>query len=478
MRHFWLTLLNIPTIAAAIALGLFTQGFAAEVPSSSGPDLTMFTSPGTHPNDLPAISEMPVADLSTPNAAQPSAGNSKNIPLSNPSIALQRSESTSQSNASTSPSRVSTTSSGASRNPIAQSDEPIHRGEFAESSPLPMMDQGFVRSEQLENVARQADRHTRHGYELAGRGAFFAARAEFLTALRLVSEGLDTEQRTNIHSHSLAVGLTAIKEAENFLPHDSRLEADLDIPRIIDAHNTPVLKDNTQGVTPMVALKCYLTFAQEQLAAATGHEVAGSIALQGLGKLHASVASGKNVRILAAEPKAVVYYQAALLVDAKNYMAANDLGVLFARCGNYPEAKMMLEYSLSVHGQAAGWQNLSVVYQQLGQPGLASQAMQQASIIRQMEWTQRRKMQLPIQDKVQWVDQATFAKTSTNTPSSPEAVQPSASNVAAQSTTRSAASTSTSASASPSTPASTSATPAAASPSVSWFPWGTQSDRK
>ena len=39
----------------------------------------------------------------------------------------------------------------------------------------------------------------------------------------------------------------------------------------------------------------------------------------------------------AAEPKAMVFYQAALLVMPRNSMAANDLGVLLARSGYFAE---------------------------------------------------------------------------------------------------------------------------------------------
>ena len=63
-------------------------------------------------------------------------------------------------------------------------------------SPLATAEPNQSRSEQLEQVAQQADRQTRHGFELAGRGAYFAARSEFIGALRLVAEGLDTEQKT------------------------------------------------------------------------------------------------------------------------------------------------------------------------------------------------------------------------------------------------------------------------------------------
>ena len=242
------------------------------------------------------------------------------------------------------------------------------------------------RSEQLEGIARQSDRHVRHGFELAGKGAYFAARAEFVAALRLLAQGLDAEYQTNVHSQSLAAGLTALEEAEDFIPKGSHLEADLDMPGLIANHRTPVLKDaDARTVAPMLALRCYFTFAQEQLAAAARHEIAGAMALHALGKLHSAYARHKTIRVGAAEPKAMTFYQAAMLVFPRNYMAANDLGVLLAQAGAWPEARAALEHSLSIRGQSAGWHNLAVVYQQLGQNDLAGRANWQAETARRAE---------------------------------------------------------------------------------------------
>ena len=290
---------------------------------------------------------------------------------------------------------------------------------------------------QLEQVAQQADRQTRHGFELAGRGAYFAARSEFIGALRLVAEGLDSEGKatasanvssasgqtaaTNVHCRALAAALTAMKEAEDFLPGGSRLEADLDLPAIVAAHATPVLKDNAAKMTPLTALRCYLTFAQEQFAAAAGREVAGSMALHALGKLHAALAQKKGTPIVAPESKAMVFYQAALLVYPKNYMAANDLGVLLAQCGRYGDARAMLQRSVALCPQSTGWRNLAVVYRQLGQAALAQRAAAQSEQFRQSELARRQTSPAAGNGLVQWVDPQTFAQSSTSTPNSPGA---------------------------------------------------------
>jgi tetratricopeptide (TPR) repeat protein len=282
-----------------------------------------------------------------------------------------------------------------------------------EGTPLPPSAASTVRSEQLENIAGQADRQIRHGFELAGRGAYFAARAEFIAALRLLAQGLDAEQQTALHSQSLAAGLTALKEAEDFLPKGTHIEADLDLSAIIGSHRTPALKDaNLKALAPLSALQCYFTFAQEQLAAAAGQEVAGSMALRGLGKLHTSLAGNRAMHVRAGEPKAMSFFQAALLVCPQNYMAANDLGVLLAQCGNYAQARGALEHSLSICPQATGWHNLAVVYQRLGQVELARRADWQAEVARRAEAPRASAKQGPSPQSVRWVDPQMFAQAS------------------------------------------------------------------
>ncbi len=87
----------------------------------------------------------------------------------------------------------------------------------------------------------------------------------------------------------------------------------------------------------------------------------------------------------------MVFFQAAMLAYPENFMAANDLGVLLAQCGNYADARAMLEHSLS----------LSPAIGHLAQPGrrvrptgpdvaLARRADQQAAMLQQAEVARRR----------------------------------------------------------------------------------------
>ena len=267
------------------------------------------------------------------------------------------------------------------------------------------------RSEQMENLAKQADRQIIHGFELANREAYFAARAEFTAALRLIAQGLDAEHRTTAHSGALSAGLTAMKEAQDFFPTGTRTEADLDLPALVGSHRTPVLKNAPAGeLRPMSATKSYLTFAQEQLAAAAGREVSGSMALYAMGKLHATLARQKTLEVRAAEPKAVAFLQAALLAYPNNAMASNELGVLMAHCESYAAARSALEHSASIYPAPENLTNLAIVYQQMGEQRLAGVTYQRAEMARRAEAVRMKGSQNSAGGLVQWVSPQALAQ--------------------------------------------------------------------
>jgi tetratricopeptide (TPR) repeat protein len=296
--------------------------------------------------------------------------------------------------------------------PQARPSGAIHGADW-QSAPRHWQDASGTRSEQLEKMARQADRQIRHGFDLANRGAYYAARAEFTAALRLIAQGLDAEEQATVHSRALGAAWTAMREAQDFIPAGARLESELDMPAIVGSHRTELLKRaSTEELRPLAALQRYLTFTQEQLSVAAGHEVAGSIALCALGKLHAAMAAQRSLDVVAAEPKAVAFFQASLLVEPQNYMAANELGVFRARCGDYAEARRMLEYSTAVHRTALGLNNLAAVYEQMGDRTLAESARQQAEAAARSEAGVPGNVPRPANSLVQWVAPAVMAQAS------------------------------------------------------------------
>ncbi len=271
----------------------------------------------------------------------------------------------------------------------------------------------YVRSEAMERISIQSDQQVRHGFELASRGAYFAARAEFTAALRLIAQGLDNDQNTTLHSQALSAALIAMKEAQDFIPPGGKLEGELHLPPIVAAHSTPVLKNvPAEQLQAMRALKEYHNFAQAELVLAAGHEVSGSMALGALGKMYSALASRPIPEIVAPAAKAIVFFQAAMLVCPKNYMAANDLGVLLAHNGDYLGARRLLEHSVLIYRCPENLSNLSVVYRQVGEPRLAELAGEKAQVAQTVEIARQKNASLAAGGQVQWVDPAALAQQS------------------------------------------------------------------
>jgi polysaccharide export outer membrane protein len=228
-------------------------------------------------------------------------------------------------------------------------------------------DRRATRSAVVEQAAREADEHTRRGMELAGRGAAFSARAEFYRALRLVAEALDLDQQTQTHRQALDTALIAMEETRDFAAWTARPDVTFDVAAVAAGHRTPVLHGlDVAAMSPLEAIKRYLTHAQAQLAAAIGEEIAGSMALDGLGKLHAANGPACLAAFSPARPKAMAFYQAALLVSPQNYLAANDLGALLAQSGRWEDARATLEHSLAICRHEVGERNLAIVLRPLG----------------------------------------------------------------------------------------------------------------
>jgi tetratricopeptide (TPR) repeat protein len=124
----------------------------------------------------------------------------------------------------------------------------------------------------------------------------------------------------------------------------------------------------------------YLTYAQEQLAGAVGDIPQGSAALFGLGKVYSVPAAAHGPKDLTGGAKAVTFYQAALMVDGRNFMAANELGVALVQFGRLPEARAAFLHALSISSQPVVWQNLASLHQIMGENKLAEQARQSATL--------------------------------------------------------------------------------------------------
>jgi tetratricopeptide (TPR) repeat protein len=236
-------------------------------------------------------------------------------------------------------------------------------------------------SPELDAVNQRAEQTVRWAFNRAERGALYSARAQFAEALRSIAEALDVQRNTAAHTRALSAGLRALDEVNDFVARDVRSQADMNLRLVVDAHHTPVLKNRSlEGVTLATAQRMYLTYAQEQLAAAGGDQSVSSLALYGMGKVCTAPAALHGPRGKLDEGKAVVFYQSALIVDTQNFMAANELGVLLTKFGRWDDARNALEHAVAASGTPTSWRNLAMVCDRMGDQPKAVAARHQADL--------------------------------------------------------------------------------------------------
>lgn len=258
----------------------------------------------------------------------------------------------------------------------------------------------------MQPVADQAAAMSRRAYQMAQKGMLFTARNELVQSLRLVAQALDVQQRTDRHTAALSAGLTALEEADDFAPQAGREATVIDVAMIARGHRTQLLKE-ARGVSPVVAQQQYFNFAQQQLADAVAGERAASQSLFTLGKIQMALAGQSAEPQSLYGPRAMVFHQAALAVDGRNYLAANELGVLLARYGQLTDARRALLHSVSLRSHAPGWHNLAIVHERLGETELARLAENERQLLAQRPTPPAA---APVDEKaIEWVDARTFA---------------------------------------------------------------------
>jgi tetratricopeptide (TPR) repeat protein len=274
----------------------------------------------------------------------------------------------------------------------------------------------------LAMIAPQAQAHIDYALNLAERGAVQSAQAEFIMALDLIADSLDADMRdaTRAHARAVQAGLIAIEESKDFVPADTPHDIAINLSQLAATHQTPVLKNiDLARMTRAEALQGYHSYATQQLAFAGGRSTIASSALYGLGRAASVSAAGASCRNPLGAPNAMAFYQAALLVDPQNYLAANELGVLLARYGDLESAAGQLVNSLSIKPQVETWHNLAVVYKRMGQSAKAEQAEQQRAKLlaapRDSVAAAGNPGDLGSRPVLRWVDADTFAASSPQT---------------------------------------------------------------
>lgn len=229
--------------------------------------------------------------------------------------------------------------------------------------------------EVMAPVAQQVYELTRQGFDLAERGATYAARKQLEQALLITARALDAYEQGDRHSTMIAHAWRALEEASEFTAEHAPHEAAVSVPHLVEVHRTPILKsEHLSNMSSVVAAQRYYGYAQEQLAAAVAGVPAASGALYGLGKLEGELANDKKQNEQRHTAQAMVFHQAALLVDSRNYLAGNELGVLLARAGAWTAARDVLTQSVMLKSDPSAWHNLAIVHDNLGESQLADLA--------------------------------------------------------------------------------------------------------
>jgi tetratricopeptide (TPR) repeat protein len=268
-------------------------------------------------------------------------------------------------------------------------------------------------------IAPQARAHIDYALNLAERGAVKSAQAEFIAALDLIADALDADTRNTERAHARAIqaGMTAIEETGDFVPSDTPHNVIINLAQLAATHHTPVLKNiDVSRMTRAEALQRYHTYATQQLAFGGGHSAIASSALYGLGRAECVTAAGASIRRPLGAPNAMAVYQAALLVDSQNYMAANELGVLMVRFGDLPGAADQLEHSISIKPRVETWHNLATTYERMGQTEKAQQAEHERQKLLAAPRTNavaNDSTDLGARTNLRWIDTDTFAATAT-----------------------------------------------------------------
>ena len=254
-------------------------------------------------------------------------------------------------------------------------------------------------------------RRIRYAYGLARKGATFTANAELLRALQMTAEGLDERDQRATHSAALVRAMRAMKEAEDFVKSSSAIDATLDWEQIIAGHRTPVLRHAShEQLTSVKAMQAYFAYAADQLAEALRGAPQVADALYGLGRLQPMLAKGSAAAPKLRSARAIVYYQVALSLEPKHALAANELGVLFARLGRWNEAKSALLRAVSTRPTPEMWHNLATVHRRLGEERLAELAQAEQKYLQPADRVSRR-------PKIEWVGEDVFRRQSGLTPS-------------------------------------------------------------
>lgn len=253
-------------------------------------------------------------------------------------------------------------------------------------------------------ISQRADQQIEQGVSLADRGALFAGRAKVIQALRIIARAMDAETQTDQFTEALTDGFNALEEAKDFSTSEMKPTSRPNLEYIIRSHRSPVFQ-HASAKSTIHALQAYHAYAADKLSVACGKNRTSSKAMFTLAKIDMLIAGDQDSEL--SGPRTMTFFQVALSADPKNSSAANELGVRFAKFGQYQDAKNALSHCVELEPtNVIAWQNLAKVHQFLGETELADAAIHEMNLAKSLKKDRPSSQQLSIQ----WVSPQEFSR--------------------------------------------------------------------
>ncbi len=232
-------------------------------------------------------------------------------------------------------------------------------------------------------IGSRLSEHVKRCESLLGRGAFCSAREEAETASMLLYRHIDLHDNLFRCEPAVQSANQALREAEDFLVTLRSTADGESLRRLVNAHETPVLKNkNLTGMSPLTAAQHYRQFAEAKLVeAAQGHPWASEL-LYTVGRTYQAEAEANSSRVDVLRMKAMAHYLASRTTLPSNAVTCNQLGYLLLQMDRNEEAREALVAAVTIKQDEASLSNLAEASRRLGDTQTVAWAAQSVAAIR------------------------------------------------------------------------------------------------
>lgn len=217
-------------------------------------------------------------------------------------------------------------------------------------------------------VGEDLKNHLRRCEELLSRKAYLSAREESTQAIIQLVRVLDLRQNRFTCEPAWAQAQQALRESQEFTSLE-RIANDAELfTRLIQAHETPVLRDaNVAEMTPLAAAQHYRAYAEKRLVEASlGHPWFSEL-YYCMGRSLQSQAESSQRHSEALLQQALTFYRASCTIQPSNATNANQLGYVLLRMDRPTEALEQLSEVVRLPTcPLEAWQNMAEASSRMG----------------------------------------------------------------------------------------------------------------